>query len=283
MKRWLHLAGGALGLIAFGYVVQRLYSYAGQIDVTRLQARDWVAMGLLSLLYGVANVLLALAWKHLLAVFGVKVDRTWAIHLYGVSQLAKYVPGNVFQFAGRQALGMAEGIAARPLAKSTLWELGLIAVAGSVFSLLALPLVWPRVEPSMAALLAVGAGVFLAYALRHALSANAALAWWLQLAFLAISGAVFVVTLALIIPPHQAVPPLLPVAGAYVAAWLIGLITPGAPAGVGIREAVLLFVLGHIVVPTDLLLAVLLGRLITVMGDLLFFLLSFWVKPPSIE
>jgi uncharacterized membrane protein YbhN (UPF0104 family) len=59
--------------------------------------------------------------------------------------------------------------------------------------------------------------------------------------------------------------------GSYVIAWLAGLITPGAPAGVGVRELVLLFLLGEQIPAADLLLAVVLGRIVTVVGDLLFF------------
>ncbi|MGD9700712.1 hypothetical protein [Acinetobacter sp.] len=57
-------------------------------------------------------------------------------------------------------------------------------------------------------------------------------------------------------------------------AWLVGLITPGAPAGVGVREMVLLFLLGDQIAHLNLLLAVLLGRIVTMGGDLLFFIIS---------
>lgn len=274
MKRWLNLVGGVLGLVALGYVVQRLFQYAGQIDVDRLRVGGWSVVALLSLLYGAANVLLALAWRRLLALFDVPVGRAWAIGVYGASQLAKYVPGNVFQFAGRQALGMAQGIAGRPLAKSTLWELGLIAVAGAAFSLLALPLAWPSVRQPVAGLAFVCVAVLVAYVLRRSLSVHAAAAWCLHLVFLAASGAVFVAVLVLVISPYQALPPLPAVAGAYVAAWLTGLVVPGAPAGVGVREAVLMFALGPSMAPGDLLLVILIGRMITVLGDLIYFLSS---------
>jgi hypothetical protein len=50
-------------------------------------------------------------------------------------------------------------------------------------------------------------------------------------------------------------------------AWLAGLLTPGAPAGVGVREIMLLFLLGTVVGRADLLLAAVLSRVITVTGD----------------
>lgn len=63
----------------------------------------------------------------------------------------------------------------------------------------------------------------------------------------------------------------IPLSGVYVLAWLAGLVTPGAPAGVGVRELVLLFLLKGIVAEADLLLAVVLGRVVTVVGDFGFF------------
>ena len=64
------------------------------------------------------------------------------------------------------------------------------------------------------------------------------------------------------------------IGGAFVLAWLIGLVTPGAPAGGGIREAVLLFLLGHRYAPGDLLLAIVLGRSVNIVGDVGYFLLA---------
>jgi uncharacterized membrane protein YbhN (UPF0104 family) len=56
-----------------------------------------------------------------------------------------------------------------------------------------------------------------------------------------------------------------------VLAWLLGLITPGAPAGVGVRELVLLGLLSSFVPQSTILLATVVGRLVTIGGDLLFF------------
>jgi uncharacterized membrane protein YbhN (UPF0104 family) len=55
---------------------------------------------------------------------------------------------------------------------------------------------------------------------------------------------------------------------------LAGLITPGAPAGVGIREFVLYAILHPFVNEADLLAAIIFGRIITVVGDILFYILA---------
>ena len=79
-------------------------------------------------------------------------------------------------------------------------------------------------------------------------------------------------------PEHLVSLPVSLLCGAYVIAWLAGLVTPGAPAGIGVREAVLLFLLGNVLPHADLLLAVLIGRMVTVFGDTIYFAISSFIK-----
>lgn len=271
LKHFLHSFGGVLCLTGVVFVVMRLNTYAHNVDFSHFDLTVWSVIGLLSLVYGAANLFLARAWWNLLVFFGAKNDWIWAVKTYGMSQLAKYVPGNIFHLAGRQALGMAAGLRARPLAKSAVWELGLIIVAGTLFSLLVVPLAWPELSQWMSSALFVVISVVLLVTLHRLLapSVGAALIW--QIVFLAVSGAVFIGILAVTLNEARAVPALPVLCGSYVIAWLAGLVTPGAPAGVGVREMVLLFLLGGQIAEADLLLAVVLGRGVTVVGDFLFF------------
>lgn len=271
LRRWLHFIGGALGLVGVIFVVVRVSTYSEQIDFVRFESPVWFLLAVFALIYGAANILLSMAWWNLLAYFDIQVGRKWALKTYCVSQLAKYVPGNIFHLAGRQALGMAIGLPGRELAKSTLWELILIAFAGSFYGLLALPLVWPDISVPFSAvafgILTVGSVILLGRLLTP--SVGVALIW--QFSFLTLSGFLFVGVVAIVSPGIVTFPFCLTLCGAYTLAWLAGLITPGAPAGVGVRELVLLFLLKGVVGEADLLLAVLLGRMVTVGGDVLIY------------
>lgn len=278
LKRWLHIIGGSLGLLGVVFVFMRLNTYMEQIDLTRFDTTDWSLIGLLALVYGAANVLLAQAWWHLLVFFDVEVERKWAVKTYGLSQLAKYVPGNIFHLAGRQALGMAAGLPSGALAKSTLWELGLIAVAGALFGVLATPLVWPTLPVPVSAEafgLVIVMGII---TLRWLLSPAASATFIWQIFFLTISGTVFMGALFLVAPAAVTFSTFSVLCGSYVIAWLAGLVTPGAPAGVGVRELVLLFLLKGTVAEADLLLAIVLGRMVTVAGDFFYFLTATFTK-----
>ena len=283
LKALLHFLGSALACLGVLFVVVRLYKYTGQVNLARFDAWDWGLTAGLVCVYGAANVLLAWAWQHLLAFFHVEVERKWAVKVYGLSQLAKYVPGNIFHLAGRQALGMAAGVPAFALSKSAVWELALLSATGLLFGLLALPLVWPSVPVSIA----VGSFFVLVIStiviLRRLSFSSLCAAFCWQFIFLMISGAVFLGALAIVGPVAGSLGSFTVWCGAYVIAWLAGLVTPGAPAGVGVREMVLLFLFREQVPSGELLLAIVIGRVITVIGDFLFFVSVWFVKNENPE
>lgn len=275
LKHLLHWGGSVLAIVGLAFVILRLYDAGTAINLGRFGLSRWLILAGLVLISGLANSLLALAWWNLLGQFGATTAWRWAIRVYGLSQIAKYLPGNIFHLAGRQALGMAAGVPGWPLAKSAAWELGLISFAGGIFSLLALSLIAPAIP------MAVGFGLFVVTVagvtvlLRRYLSPLVASALGLYICFLAISGMLFV-GLVELVSVHTEADKLswIPLCGAYVTAWLVGLVTPGAPAGMGVRELVLLFLLKGIIAETDLVMAVVLGRVVTIGGDFLIFLFA---------
>jgi len=273
LNRGLHWGGSALAIVGIAFVALRLRDYGAEIDFARFGMVKWSAVAGLALIYGLSNLMLVLAWWHLLAQFGATTSRRWAVRVYGISQLAKYVPGNVFHLAGRQAMGMAAGVPVWPLAKSALWELGLISVTGGLFGLLVLPLLMPGLSVTVStgvfvAVMGIAAGLLWRF-----IGPQVARAFGWYAGFLAISGLLFVSLVELLIEsPGSGSLYWLPLVGAYVLAWLAGLVTPGAPAGVGVRELVLLFLLKGHISETDLVFAVLLGRMVTVGGDIVIYI-----------
>lgn len=271
-KKYLLFLGGAIGIAGVIFVVGRLYKYADQINFDNFSAIDALLFLFLGCLYGAANLLLAVAWQRVLAFLEIQVKTIWVIRAYGISQLAKYVPGNIFQFAGRQAIGMAAGISGSRLLKSAAYESIIFIFGGVFFGILIIPLLWDAVSELTILLCFVVLIISIGWFLSRHLSHNLAIAWWLHSSFLAISGIVFWVTLLIVMPENYLAVSPATICGAYVLAWLAGLVTPGAPAGVGVREAVLLFFLVNVVAPGDMVVAVVIGRMVTVTGDLLFFI-----------
>jgi hypothetical protein len=274
VRKLLSWTGSALSLFAIIFVVGKLKHYSNEIDYSLFVSLAFPLI-ILAFAYGASNLLLTFAWKDLLKHFGVSVDFCWAVRIYGVSQLAKYVPGNIFHFVGRQALGLDAGLPAWPLAKSALWEIGLLAISGSLFTILILHYFCIEIS------LILSLGMFLLAIMITIWFSNLWFSRWIAQAvgwyivFLALSGTIFLAVFLLIV--SSAITPgseFLIVCGAYVIAWLAGLITPGAPAGVGIREFVLYAILHSFVNESDLLTIIVFGRIITVVGDILFYVLA---------
>ena len=275
LKRILHWAGSTLSVAGVVFVVIKLSEYSGQIDFSRFTYRHWMVLVALTIIYATANVFLSLAWKRLLQHFRISVRSMWAFRTYGVSQLAKYVPGNIFHLASRQSIGQAAGLPAWPLAKSAVWELCIISVTGAMFGILVLPYFIPAVSLFLATVTFLGVLTIVATGLGKFVGLSIAYAVGWYVLFLMVSGIIFVGLLTLLMQENSTV--LLQASsltGAFVVAWLAGLVTPGAPAGVGVREFVLMVLLKGSVFEPALLLAVLLGRFVTVGGDLLFFLIA---------
>lgn len=283
LKLVLSLIGGLLSFVGFMFVSVRLVKYADQLEVSRLQSTDWFALSALSILYAIINVALVLAWRQILSSLNVGLGFWQATHIYGISQLAKYVPGNIFHLAGRQVLGMAIGLPGWALAKSCAWELGLIAGAASLFGLLALPMWW-QCFPTIAALCSfVMVLITVCLAARRWLKFPIAFVLGWYVLFLTVSGLIFVQVLSLISSVSMTIELMLGLLGAFVVAWLTGLVTPGAPAGVGVRELVLLFFLKGFVAEADLLLAVAIGRAVTLVGDFIFFVVAAGLRIKSVN
>jgi hypothetical protein len=58
---------------------------------------------------------------------------------------------------------------------------------------------------------------------------------------------------------------------AFALAWILGFLAPGAPAGLGVRESIMLLLLAGAAPEADLLLFVLLARVVTMLGDAICF------------
>jgi hypothetical protein len=271
-KILLHWLGSALGFTGVFFVGLRLYEYWNGIDHSRFDTATWSFVLVLAFVYGASGLFLASAWKSILKHLGVPTSFIWSAKVYGVSQLGKYLPGNIFHFAGRQALGMSANISAVTLVRSSVWELGLICTAGATFSILVIPIYindLTNIYFAIFWLAAVGGSAFFLGIKWDREIRNAFL---LQIIFLGISGFVFTILLGVFSDAtfirNSGV---LVFIGAYVVAWLAGLATPGAPAGMGVREMVLIFLLGRSVPESELLPVVILSRFVTVAGDALFF------------
>lgn len=250
------------------YLVQALHASWSAFARIIAHPASLVAAGWLSIAYGACLFILFGAWYMTLrgnASHRVPVAR--GAFIYCVANIAKYLPGNVFHFAGRQVLGARAGWAHRAIAQATLLEIVatvasivlivFIAAAfgpsGTIESLL--PETWrAAVNYEQAAGfsgIAVAAVTFLLLArlglfgrLFGVSAAAAARAVAMCMAFFCVYAGMTAI-FALHLPSYPDGPSVLTIGLAYLIAWLAGFVVPGAPGGLGVRESMLVLLLSN--------------------------------------
>lgn len=253
-------------------------------------------------LYATIIPVSAWAWAILLARQG----EAWRVSLLAVVlgrvQLAKYLPGNVAQHAGRAMLSLRNGMGGRAFAVTVVQENVLATAASVLVGVLALAISAPGIAqlPDGARSWLLGAGILFAVAVlllasfdlppdRLALSPSRfermlghlgglpggrvvlpALAAYV-LNYLVIGLGLWIVARAAGMP---AALDLAIVTAVFSLAWLLGFLAPGAPAGLGVREGIMVLLLAGIIPDADALAFVLLARVVTLAGDAIIYLTS---------
>ena len=279
MKQAVRVAGVILSLVGLGFIANRLVAYREELLLVPIEPSSTILLVLMVIVSAVNLYLLAFAWWKVLLGLGAQIDFVDSLPLYSQTLLAKYVPGNVFQFVARQAVGLADGIPGGILARSALWEIGLIATSGALFSFLLLPLFLGEGGNfiSVAALLA--ATVLSLAATQRFFGIQRATAFLLHSIYMVISGVTFLIVMLLVVPNGVVAENVLVIVGAFVVAWLVGLLTPGAPGGLGVREATLVLLLGELNLGIGVVVAVVISRIVQMLGEVLFVVASIRRKP----
>lgn len=276
LSKFLGLCGNVLAIAGIVFLILRFRTYAGQLSEIALSPSLFVLLVILAGASGLSVMLLVVAWKKILGVNGQSVDVKTTLVIYGLSQLAKYIPGNVFQFAGRQIVAMRYNLRAQAVAKSIVMELLLLVFCGCAFTTLMLPHIFSFITPAMSWFLFACMVAVLILTLFY--NATIFTSLILQGTYLIVTGVLFYTVLYYLDPASvKGFPTFITITSAFIVAWLVGLVTPGAPAGIGVREAVLVMLLIHLP-QSEVIIAALLSRIITLAGDVLFYFASVAAK-----
>jgi glycosyltransferase 2 family protein len=259
--RRVRLLGQLLLVAALVFVVFRVRSlwHGGHIEFSRV---DWGALAGAVVLGAAGTAAGALIWLAILDALGVRPQLRWA-GIFFQAQLGKYIPGSVWQYAGRAAAARTHGIPVRPVGVSLPVEFAASALAGG--SMAALLLGWWGA-------VVVGAVAVLLIALdRPARSHLPVLATVratiLYLPVWLLLGASFwLCARGLLGIPAGDLPVYM---GAFAVAWLAGLVAVYAPGGLGVREAVLVALLSSRIGAADALVVAAASRLILILVDVL--------------
>jgi len=259
-----------------------------------------------SAFYAVTCFLLSLSWFYLARGVGSTLTLHKVHKIYAKSQIAKYIPGNIFHYGSRQVLGHREGMSHTTVFLVNLLEttviigaaagvsliggVGLVgiqwgvrsvvgAIIGSIFISGFLVMFLPRFAFRLSGMRdmdedrdhILSKPVYLIppiFAYMTFFAMMGLLIW--ILALVCTSGAVTIKDLPLFL-------------SVYATAWLGGFITPGAPGGIGVRETLLSAGLSpNIGIPNALTLSLTL-RVITIIGDGFFYFTSYLKPDQGVE
>jgi hypothetical protein len=278
LKRAATIAGGLLCVAAAALLIVRVVALRGSIG-ERLAHVSAGAFAQALGLYLAGSLLLAYAWVVLVRVASGAHPRARPLlrgHLR--AQVAKYLPGNVFHFAYRHVAARREGVNHASLAAALGLEAAFLLAAAAVIALgvaadprLDALVPWARKSIAFVPVFAVLAWIALSYIAprfgvpRAPMSRRApglALVLAIDFAFFLLAGAALrALHSAADALPYSAW------CGWLSLAWIVGYVTPGAPAGIGLREAVLVLGLSPALGEAEALALALLYRLVTTIAD----------------
>lgn len=264
----LKLAKSGWVLLVFGGVLLVLITNWDTFTAQLRAVAAWrIALAALLLLGG--KLLLVELSCQSVRVTGTRIPYRRMFLINAMSQLAKYLPGSVWQFLGRAGYYAGDGLSAVQITRAMITENLWLVISAFSTGGIALSLQTGDSRVLFAPFLLLLWAVILFVLLRQTPGTT-----WrvvvqvllLQIAMWSLMGAML---WALIPLEAGSIPGFgLLVIGALALSWAIGFITIFAPGGLGVREAVLTALLGVAIDPTAALVYAALSRVVWVLVEL---------------
>lgn len=297
LKKLLKLAGHLVVILALAFVVKKVIDM--DIRLKDLSSPRVIGAFVLSFVIQTLQIIIAcFPWLMFTrSLSGRKIPYSSAMPVYTQSNIYKYLPGNVFQYVGRNKLAADMEISHVDVACATILDVFFCVFWTGVVSVILLgSRIAQLLEKYGRNLFIVGAAgiilliaVFAVIRLKFRDRLKSYLSRYSKafeksnrpqllsgifyyFAHNCVSAAMYLGCIALIVP-QAGTRELFALTGAFLFAWIIGFVTPGAPGGIGIREGVMLFVCGDRFADR-IVLFVLVMRIASVFADVTAFLIG---------
>lgn len=255
----VRVAGQVLLFAGIVFVVLRVRSlwHGSHIALANV---NWGALVASFAVATLGTVAAAVVWLAILRGLGVRTQLRWT-GIFFKAQLAKYIPGSVWQYAGRAAVARTYGIPVRPVGLSLPIEFAASAIAaGSMATFL---LGWWGGLAVVAVAIALICAERVAGDRRTVFVTIQATLLFLPV-WLVLGASFWLCARGLVaVPAHH----IAFYIGAFAVAWLAGLVAVYAPGGLGVREAVLVALLSSRIGAADALVIAAASRLTLILVD----------------
>lgn len=287
-------------IVSFAFIIKVVLSM--NIDYSYIKSPAWaliVGVGL-SLILVINCYISAYCWKSIVEFFDNKKRKLPflpILNVYAKSNIAKYLPGNVMQFAGRNVLGSQLGISQFAMLSGTVIEVLSLVMTGFILVVIFFNKNFVQVYEYISSnrsyrivfyivvvvgVVCVIAGcIFLTKSskyyeivkrafsisfLKIMLKLLLAYAYsFIVMSFVFYCSFIYImdvnVNFSLVI-------------SAAIISWIVGYVVPGAPGGMGIREVVLLFLLGNVYGEGVAMMGAIVFRIVSIIGDIIAFALD---------
>ncbi|MEX1307793.1 MAG: lysylphosphatidylglycerol synthase domain-containing protein [Eubacteriales bacterium] len=284
----LKIIGNIITVLCLGFIIYSLATF--DIDYSILLNAKVLAVVLAcGALMCMPVFINAVSYRKLLQlVGGQNIAFSQIRDLYASANIAKYLPGNVMHYASRNIIGSRYGISNKKVFTATVLEVGLkIITAVVLIMIMAFDylktvitqgyngyLVW-----AIAAIfvLIIGLLIFVYFKFKEDIKLKQfvskvmtvflldSVIYLINILCFALIASVIVQDFSLILNSF------LIISGVHLTAWLVGYLTPGAPGGIGVKEVVMVLLMGGLMVKSDVLLVTVLLRIASILGDSLAF------------
>jgi len=295
-------------LVTLSCIVIFTRAFVGVLDGNSALITEGVKrLPLAVLLYGGSFLAFAGSWHFALRSVGGQLRLAENSAILATTQFAKYIPGNVAHHAGRAAMTAQKGIKVERVALAMTIEIILLIaicallalpVVGGLAAVLSLDLMARPMQLGGIGIVVVALAVLGFVLLRSSRFAPRLEAAVLRIKTLKISQPLNLIWTSLFVALGLVSATLSLVAtdrdptdfgwmqfafvlSVFSAAFILGLITPGAPSGIGVREVVLMEGLAPVMDQNEAVAAALLFRVATFCGDLIIFLVGLvmlWIQ-----
>lgn len=285
--RWLILGGT---LFFLGRAIKDHW-----LEVTAIRIDDvgWTILAIATGVTLLAHTWAGWVWTWILRDLNQPVPSSQFIQVYLKTNIAKYLPGNVWHYYGRIVAAKKKNVSAGAATLSVLLEPLLmaaaaliiidlfgtqVAIANTNFALQSLQFVTLAVVLCGVHPWFLNLAIRFLYRLKKKKSdtnPQSSISLTIEryplrpllgeLVFLGLRGAGFILTIFALSPLHISQIPLL--LGAFSFAWLLGLIVPGAPGGLGVFEATAIALLQNRLDAALVISAIALYRLISIVAE----------------
>lgn len=281
-------------LISIGAIVFFIWMIAKSIntqDISTYIVSNMKNILLSILVYSVAWVPISMAWVITARQCEINAKLSVLLNILYLSQAAKYLPGNIGQYIGRIYLAGRSGIKLKTTTLAMAVEIAAILIACAILTS-AMFLLNLNVDTTLTVnwfyewiikytglvitFIALGLFIFITYS-KKVFFKQKLLGFSLVTSLMIINISCFAVSNVIIVSNmlnEINFTIILNIFSAVVVSWFAGFITPGSPAGIGIREIVLFALLSGVIAENSLILAAVIFRLVTIIGDLFAFIIG---------